>query len=204
MNDLTAKQAEILAFVTDCLKDEGYIPTLREIAARFGFRSVNSVNDHLAALEKKGYIARRPGSSRGITLLRGGGEAQEQARGIPIVGRAAAGKPITAIENLEGYLELDSIYGAEHFALHIHGDSMVNAGIWDGDFVIVREQPRVNNGEIGVAIVEGEATVKRIRINGRMAELIPENEFYRPLYVDMAQKDFRVAGKVVGVHRVIR
>ena len=204
MNDLTAKQAEILAFVTDCFKDEGYIPTLREIAARFGFRSVNSVNDHLAALEKKGYIARRPGSSRGITLLKGEDSQHEQTRGIPIVGRAAAGRPITAIENLEGYLELDSLYGAEHFALHIHGDSMVNAGIWDGDFVIVREQPRVNNGEIGVAIVEGEATVKRIKINGRTAELIPENEFYRPLYVDMAQKDFRVAGKVVGVHRVIR
>lgn len=269
MKELTEKQQEILDFIVACFREEGYIPTLREIATAFSFRSLNAVNDHLAAIERKGYITRRPGSSRGITLppeLLGGaveqtrvvalddeedfaapttrqisredaarttsaqrkkgrlqdvgteeqpfgegptdepereGSAPQQS-GIPIIGRAAAGRPITAIENLDGYLNLGALYGREHFALHIRGDSMIDAGIWDGDFVIVREQPRVNNGEIAVAVIEGEATVKRIRIEGARAELIPANELYSPILVDLSTTDFRIAGRVVGVHRVLR
>lgn len=214
---LTTKQHEMYAFLLSCFHEEGYIPTLREIADHFDFRSVNAVNDHLEALERKGFIARRHGSSRGITLLKTAeevGVACSEERGsagggshlgVPIIGRVAAGKPISALENLEGYLELSSFYTpGQHFALHIRGDSMVEAGIWDGDFVIVREQSEVGNGEIGVAVIEGEATVKKIRVTGRRVELIPANDLYRPIIVDSRTTDFRIAGKVVGVHRVIR
>lgn len=203
MKELTEKQAEIFEFILSCVQDENYVPTLREIADRFGMKSVNAARDHLTALEKKGYITKRPGSSRGIMVNQEFLEKTEQ-KGIPIIGRVAAGSPITAVENLDGYLELADIYDSNHFALHVRGDSMVDAGIWDGDFVIIREQSGVNNGEIGVAVVEGEATVKRINIKGHIAELIPENEFYRPIMVDMMSSDFRIAGKVVGIHRVIR
>lgn len=264
MRSITARQQMILQFIIDCYRKQGYIPTMREIADRFAFRSLNAVSDHLSALERKGYILRRPGSSRGIMLPPAlladaaqesrvepldeeGGEGEEaegrvsyedeaagatdatgkrglciqpegkagaggqgweelcpQQPGIPILGRVAAGRPITAVENLDGYLELNALYGAEHFALHVRGDSMIDAGIWDGDFVIVREQPRVNNGDIAVAVVEGEATVKRVRIAGSRAELIPANELYRPIIVDLTNTEFRIAGRVVGVHRVVR
>ncbi len=202
MRDLTSKQREIFEFLLECARQGGRIPTLREIAGQFGFKSLNGVNDHLAALERKGYISRRANSARGIEIA--AEYLQEAPRGLPIVGRVAAGAPIAAIENLDGYLELDSLYDVGcHYALRVRGDSMIDAGIWDGDFVIVREQPSLENGEIGVAIVEGEATVKRIRRLGATVELIPANELYRPLTVDLATTDFRIGGKVVGVHRVL-
>jgi len=122
-----------------------------------------------------------------------------------IVGRVAAGQPITAIENLDGYLELGTLYaGGSHYALRVQGDSMIDAGIWDGDYAIVREQPSVDNGEIGVAILDGDATVKRIRRTGGYVDLIPANERYQPRRVDLSVTDFRIGGKVVGVHRVLR
>jgi len=202
LKSLTDKQQEVFEFIRSCVRDENYVPTVREIGERFGFSSTNSVRGYLEALEKKGYISRRPHSSRGIEIA---GEFLENAeRGIPIVGRVAAGAPITAIENLDGYLELENLYAADnHYALRVRGDSMMDDGIWDGDFAIVRNQPRVENGEIGVAVVEGEATVKRIVISGRTAQLIPANSLYSPIHVDLESTDFRVGGKVVGVHRVL-
>lgn len=204
MEALTPKQEAVFEFLLNSIREDSYVPTVREIAAAFGYSSTNAVRDHLAQLERKGYIQRRAHASRGIEinpdLLRADDE-----RGIPIVGRVAAGAPITAIENLDGYLELQSLYEpGMHYALRVRGDSMVDAGIWDGDFCIVRDQPTLNNGEIGVAIVEGEATVKRIRVDGPMVELIPENDLYKPLRVDVTMTDFRIGGKVVGIHRVVR
>ena len=202
MDLLTEKQKAVLEFVRQSLQEDGSVPTVREIAAHFGFRSVNAVRDHLAAIERKGYISRRPNLARGIELAP---DLREAESGLPIVGRVAAGQPITAIENLDGYLELGTLYaGGSHYALRVQGDSMIDAGIWDGDYAIVREQPSVDNGEIGVAILDGDATVKRIRRTGGYVDLIPANERYQPRRVDLSVTDFRIGGKVVGVHRVLR
>jgi len=177
------------------------MPTIREIAEHFGFHSLNAVHDHLTALERKGYIERKQRMARGIELAP---DLRDDPRGIPIIGRVAAGQPIMAIENIDSYLSLESIYDREsHYALRVYGDSMIGAGIFDGDFAIVRHQPEIANGEIGVAIVEGDATIKRIRRNGHLVLLIAENEKYSPVEIDLRRADFRIGGKVVGVHRVL-
>ncbi len=202
MRDLTARQQEIFDFILRSLREEGAIPSIREICQAFGFSSTNAVNSHLEALVKKGYINRRPGTARNIEIAP---DYLTPERGVPIVGSVAAGKPIDAIENLEGYLDLDAIYEpGRHFALRVSGDSMIEAGFWDGDYAIVRQQPRVESGEIGVAIIDGQATVKRFRwlAEGGL-ELVPANEKYRPFAVD-PDADFAIGGKVVGMHRIIR
>ena len=202
MNTLTKKQQQIFDFILASLREEGAIPTVREIARAFGFSSTNSVTTHLEALANKGYINRRPGAARNIEIAP---DYLIPDRGVPIVGSVAAGTPIDAIENLDGYLDLDAIYERGlHFALRIVGDSMIEAGFWEGDYAIVRQQPMVETGEIGVAIIDGQATVKRfrwLREGGLM--LVPENEKYQPFTID-PDADFRVGGKVVGMHRVIR
>ena len=202
MNTLTKKQQQIFDFILASLREEGAIPTVREIARAFGFSSTNSVTTHLEALANKGYINRRPGAARNIEIAP---DYLIPDRGVPIVGAVAAGTPIDAIENLDGYLDLDAIYERGlHFALRIVGDSMIEAGFWEGDYAIVRQQPMVETGEIGVAIIDGQATVKRfrwLREGGLM--LVPENEKYQPFTID-PDADFRVGGKVVGMHRVIR
>ena len=204
MEKLTSKQQNVYDYIRECFTNGGYTPTMREIADYFGYSSTNTVNDHLLALAKKGYITRKPGAARGILLTENNSISQITNTGVPIIGRVAAGTPISAIENLDGYLELSEFYDERHFALHVKGDSMIDAGIWDGDFVIVREQQVLSNGDIGVALVEGEATVKRISIKQNEAILYPENEYYSPIRVDLSITDFRIAGKVVGLHRVIR
>lgn len=201
MQGLTKRQREIFDFILHSLREEGYIPSVREICQAFGFSSTNAVNSHLEALTKKGYINRRFGTARSIEIAP---DYLMPERGVPIVGRVAAGKPIDAIENLDGYLDLDSIYESGlHYALRITGDSMIEAGFWEGDYAIVRQQPTVESGEIGVAIIDGQATVKRFLWleNGGLM-LKPENERYRPFTVDQ-DSDFHIGGKVVGLHRVI-
>ncbi len=202
MNRLTEKQQQIFDFILASLREEGAIPTVREIARAFGFSSTNSVTTHLEALANKGYINRRPGAARNIEIAP---DYLIPDRGVPIVGSVAAGTPIDAIENLDGYLDLDAIYERGlHFALRIVGDSMIEAGFWEGDYAIVRQQPMVETGEIGVAIIDGQATVKRFRwLKEGGLMLVPENEKYQPFTVD-PDADFRVGGKVVGMHRVIR
>lgn len=202
MNKLTEKQQQIFDFILTSLREEGAIPTVREIARAFGFSSTNSVVTHLDALVNKGYINRRPGAARNIEIAP---DYLMPERGVPIVGSVAAGTPIDAIENLEGYLDLDAIYEpGMHFALRIVGDSMIEAGFWDGDYAIVRHQPNVESGEIGVAIIDGQATVKRFRwLPEGSLMLVPENEKYQPFTVD-PDAQFSVGGKVVGMHRVIQ
>lgn len=201
--ELTDKQRDVLRFVAERIRDGRGAPTYREVASEFGYRSTQSVRDHFAALERKGYIRRDEGLARGITLTELV-EDDTPPRGIPIVGRVAAGEPITAIENIDGYLDFDDMFGQaarELFALEVHGDSMIDAGIWDGDFCIVRKQPTVENGQVGVAIINGEATVKRVRQNGRNLTLIPENENYEPMEFDLGVDEVSIAGRVVGVYR---
>ena len=201
MRDLTKRQQEIFDFILTSLREDGVIPSVREICEACGFSSTNAVVCHLDAIAKKGYINRRPGAARNIEIAP---DFLVPERGVPIVGRVAAGNPIEAVENLEGYLDLDAIYPQGlHYALRVKGDSMIEAGLWDGDYAIVRNQPKVESGEIGVAVIDGEATVKRFRWldNGKLM-LIPANENYQPFVVG-AESEFRVGGKVVGMHRVL-
>jgi len=193
--ELTQRQREILMFIQAEIRGNGYPPTVREICTRFGMASPRAAQDHLAALERKGYITRRPGKSRGITMLRRTG-------GIPLVGRIAAGQPVLAYENVEGELDVGGFFGTgELFAVRVQGDSMIEAGIHDGDYVVVRKTDTVENGEIGVAYVGGEATVKRIFITNKGYRLQPENETLAPLSIEPDTADFRIGGPVVGVVR---
>ena len=199
MKQLTDKQAQVLAFIRDEIERRGGSPSVREIAAEFGFSSTNAVRCHLDAIMAKGYIERRGREARGIRLT-------ESARpGIPIVGRVAAGTPITAIENVEGYLSPQDIVPSDAgvYCLKVQGQSMVDVGILDGDYVIVRPKPDFNNGEIGVAMVDEEATVKRLRRRGSTIVLVPENQSMSPNVVNLKEQSFRYAGEVVGVYRAL-
>lgn len=202
MTPLTRRQQQILDFIRERISRDGRPPTVREIAARFRFTSTNAARCHLAALEKKGYIEREFHTARGIRLTDG----LPAGRGMPIVGRVAAGTPITAIENLDGYLSIESLFSSKIrlFCLRVQGDSMIDAGIWDGDYVVVRQKSDFENGEIGVAIVDEEATVKKLRRVRDKVELIPANERYATRTVDPSQVEFRYAGEVIGIHRALK
>ncbi|MBN1672435.1 MAG: repressor LexA [Kiritimatiellae bacterium] len=193
---LTTRQRSILEFIGATTRRTGYPPTVREIAARFRIASPRGVSDHLLALEKKGHIRRTAGKSRGIRVLTG------IAGQIPIVGRIAAGTPITAVENVEGELDINGLFAGEGlFAVRVEGDSMTGCGICDGDYVIVRKADTVDDGAIGVAYIDGEATVKRIFRSGKGYRLQPENSNVAPIRVDAAGAEFRIGGAVVGVVR---
>ena len=196
---LTGRQRQILDFISRWVEEQGFPPTLQEIAERFRFASVNAVRDHLGALERKGYLKRRPGASRSLTLE----QAALPPRGQPLVGTVAAGTPVLAEENFEGYLDLNEYFGRGDgtFLLRVRGESMIGAGIHDGDLVVVRYQKEVASGEIGVALLDGEATVKRIFPEKGGYRLQPENPAMAPLRVHRGEADFAVAGKVIGVIR---
>ena len=194
--ELTQRQAEILSFIKDFAVDYGYPPTIPEIQTEFGIKSPNGVNNHLKALIRKGYIQRDSSRARALKIFGKRG-------GIPILGNIAAGTPILAEENLEGEFTLQELYRGsdEVFILRVKGNSMINAGIFDGDLVIVRLQQSVEQGEIGVAIIDNEATVKRIFSDGNIVKLVPENDSMKPLNVLQTDPDFRIGGKVIGVVR---
>jgi len=197
MEPLTRKQAAVLEFIRTQIAEEGRPPTLDEIGGRFGIASSFGVRRHLTALVKKGYIEREAHAARGIRLT----PELRAVTGLPIVGRAAAGTPITAIENLEGYLSIDSLFPSQEglYCLAVQGDSMEEAGIFDGDYVVVQQKPVFDDGEIGVAIIDEECTVKRLRKLGDKIELRPASSKYRPWLVDPSRQDFRYGGKVVKV-----
>jgi len=193
---LTERQQQILDFIRKATSWHGCPPTVREIAAHFQIASPKGVQDHLAALERKGHLTRRAGKSRNIRL------SVPESSGIPIVGAVAAGQPIMAIENLAGTLELDHMFGdGRIFAVSVKGDSMTDFGILDGDYVVVRQQPTVDTGTIAVVYLDGEATVKKIVRTADGFQLVPGNERYSPITVDRTQLDFSIAGPVVGVVR---
>ena len=197
-DQLTPRQAEILELIRSYLDEEGYPPTRAEIADSLGFRSANAAEEHLRALERKGRIELLPGSSRGIRLL------EEEYFGLPVVGRVAAGEPILAEQHIEDYCQVDpaTFRPAADFLLRVRGDSMYQAGILDGDLLAVHSTRRVENGQIVVARLGDEVTVKRFRQRGAVVRLIPENPDYEPIRVDLREQDLVIEGLAVGVLRV--
>jgi repressor LexA len=197
MERLTERQAAVLEFIRAQVARVGRPPTLDEIGTRFRIASSFGVRRHLTALEKKGYIERHAHAARGIRLT----SEFRAVTGLPIVGRVAAGAPITAIENLEGYLSIESLLPEREglYGLKVQGDSMEDAGIFDGDYVVVRQQPVFEDGEIGVAIIDERCTVKRLRKLGDKIELRPASRKHKPWLVDPSEHDFRYGGKVVKV-----
>ena len=199
---LTAKQGEILDFIRVHINRHSAPPTIREIGRHFSISSTNGVRCHLTALENKGFIKRTSYRSRGIEMAEKS-HTPASLTSIPILGRVAAGNPILAEENLEGRIGIDSdlLSGDQLFALKVNGDSMIEAGIFDGDLVFARKQPVAERGEIVVAIVGEDATVKYYYPDNGRIRLEPANETFRTIIVERDTPGFHIAGKVVGVFR---
>lgn len=199
MKNLTARQRQVLDFVSSFISEHSYPPSIRDIQKHFKLKSTKGVKDHIDRLVDKGYLHRTDGAARAIGIV---GQSQP-VRSIPVVGKVAAGLPLLAAENIEDYLPVSkSIARSEGmFYLKVKGDSMINAAILDGDLVLVRPQPFVEQGEIAVVLIDDEATVKRFyKKNGRI-ELHPENPDYDPIIFDSALHDVRIIGKVAAVYR---
>ena len=200
---LTERQQAILDFIISAIRTRGFPPTLREIGSQFGIRSTKGVNDHLAALERKEKIRRQKDLSRAIEVVGMPAGEHDSGETVPILGRIAAGTPL-AVEDAEGSLVLDRslTHGDKNFLLRIHGDSMIQAHICDGDLVLVRPQDRADPGEIVAVWVDDEATVKRYYHDGRWIRLEPANDTMEPIIVP-ADAPVRILGKVVAVIRSV-
>lgn len=213
---LTERQRQALEYITDCLNARGYPPTLREIGEHMGIRSTNGVNDHLKALERKGYLVREELKSRALRPVdynegreSKAASAEDEALEISILGRVAAGEPILAEENVIDRVVVDryflgAVKAKDVFGLVVRGDSMIEDGIHDGDYIFVRKQSLAERGEIVVVMVDGEATCKRYFPEGSRIRLQPANPAMEPIYLD--RNEFRsvdILGKVVGVYRRI-
>jgi repressor LexA len=198
-SNLTPRQAQILRLIQRAVVETGMPPTRKEIADELGFRSANAAEEHLRALARKGVISLLPGASRGIQLK----DTLREQMGLPLIGRVAAGSPILAEENIEGHLSIDpSIFHVRpHYLLKVVGMSMKDAGILDGDLVAVHRTPDVRNRQIVVARLENEVTVKRYRQEGPVAWLLPENDAFEPIKVDLKEQSLLIEGVVVGVVR---
>jgi repressor LexA len=200
---LTSRQQEILDFLQSFVAREGYPPSLREIGAHFGMKPP-SVLDHLRALERKGHLRRKASRSRSMEMIGWKKEGPNATtREIPIVGKVAAGEPILAVENVEGTLRIseDWVGEGEIFLLKVKGNSMIGAHIQDGDYALVKRQPSAQDGEIVVALVEEEATVKRFFLRRESILLQPENEEWEPIVLNRNDPSFRMVGKVIGIFR---
>ena len=215
MRAISDTQRRVLEFIRAQHVATGVFPTVREIMGHMGFRSTNTVDYHVRRLEEAGELTRvgrqarhfqmrppaRPRRAPVVSVPPTG----ELSRGIPMLGRVAAGEPILATQNFDGLVNFERFFHCDDqtFALRVQGDSMVDAGIMDGDTVVVRAQGKVDNGEIGVAVIDDAATVKRIFEEPTRWRLQPENPSLRPVYVSKTDPGFRVAGKVIGVIRKI-
>ncbi len=199
MQGLTPRQSEILHMIQEFIVDSGMPPTRAEIAKELGFKSANAAEEHLRALQRKGVLELVPGTSRGIQLK----DSLREQLGLPLVGRVAAGSPILAEEHIETHYRLDpALFNPKpHYLLRVHGMSMKNAGILDGDLVAVHRTPEVRSRQIVVARVEDEVTVKRYRQEGSTVWLLPENEDFEPIQVDLNTQTMVIEGVVVGVIR---
>lgn len=205
---LTHRQQQALDFITACLDANGYPPTLREIGEHMGIRSTNGVNDHLKALERKGYLVREELKSRALRPVDAPeSAARSRTTEVPILGRVAAGQPILAEENVTNRVSVDPFFLRGHqprevFGLVVHGESMIEDGIFDGDYVFVRRQATAERGEIVVAMIEGEVTCKRYYPEGDKIRLQPANSTMQPIYVHRGDhRAFELVGKVIGVYR---
>jgi repressor LexA len=196
---LTKRQQEIFAFIRRYAAKHGYPPTVRDIGGAVGLTSPSTVHAHLANLEKAGLLRRDPTKPRALELLGGGGRPTARRRGLPLVGQVAAGQPVLAEENIEEYLEVPELAGADDgdFMLRVRGDSMKDAGILEGDVVVVQRRDSANDGQIVVALVGDEATVKRFFRESDHVRLQPENEAHEPI----REREVQILGRVVGVCR---
>jgi len=216
---LTKTQDRVFNFLKDFLGKKGFPPTLREIASHFGLKGPKGPQKTLHILERKGYIRKTPGGSRAIEILkpkigRTGGlsyaikygrSASMPSITLPIVGRVTAGDPILAIENIEGYVNFDRnlVSSEDVFLLRVEGESMIDAHIQDGDFALVKPQKDAENGEIVVALIDDEATIKRIFKKRDLIYLEPANPTMEPLVIKKGEKKVTIVGKVIGIFRKI-
>lgn len=199
LKPLTNRQQQIFDLIKEAISDTGMPPTRAEIATFFGFKSANAAEEHLKALAKKGYIEMLPGTSRGIRLA----EQFIQADGLPLIGRVAAGEPILAEEHVEEHYKMDGnlFHPAADYLLRVNGESMKDIGIFDGDLLAVHQTTDVQNGQVIVARVENDVTVKRFKREGNIVFLHAENEDFSPIKVDLTSQEFNVEGIAVGVIR---
>ncbi len=213
MDELTDRQKEILQFIVRESEERGFPPTIREIGEQMDIKSTNGVNDHLKALERKGYLTRGEQQSRSLVptkrarMVLGIGSRRDSGMiDVPLLGRVAAGAPLLATENVEDSVRIDSFLlggsGKEVFALRVKGQSMIEDGIFDGDYLFVRKTASASPGEIVVALIEDEATVKRYFPEGDRIRFQPANKDMQPIYVHKSEfKQTQILGQVVGVYR---
>jgi repressor LexA len=199
MRPLTPRQQQIFDFIREKISETGMPPTRAEIAEFFGFKSANAAEEHLKALAKKDYIEMLPGTSRGIRL------AQQfiEVEGLPLIGRVAAGEPILAEEHIEDHYKVDGdlFHPSADYLLRVNGDSMKDIGILDGDLLAVHQTTDVQQGQVVVARVEEDVTVKRYKREGNVVYLHAENEDFSPIKVDLTSQNFTIEGLAVGVIR---
>ena len=204
---LTKRQQEILVFISDHIDSIGFPPTRNDLSKHFGFRSPNAAESHLRALENKGVIRIEAGHSRGITLtalsLASLPPSNTLRTVLPLVGRVAAGSPILAQENIEHEYRVDpSLFSSRpHYLLRVEGHSMRDAGILDGDLLAVHRTPEAQNGQIVVARLTDEVTVKRFKRNGHLVSLLPENPEFQPILIDLRRQELIIEGLGVGIVR---
>ena len=199
MRELTPRQKEILEMIQEFISETGMPPTRAEIARQLGFKSANAAEEHLRALQRKGVLELVPGASRGIQLK----DSLRDQMGLPLIGRVAAGNPILAQEHIEAHYKIDpQLFSPKpHYLLRVHGMSMKDAGILDGDLVAVHRTPEVRSRQIIVARLDDEVTVKRYRQTGSVVSLLPENDEFEPIEVDLRDQALVIEGVVVGVIR---
>lgn len=199
MRELTPRQKQILELIQDVIYETGMPPTRAEIASELGFKSANAAEEHLRALQRKGVLDLVPGASRGIQLK----DSLRDQMGLPLVGRVAAGSPILAEEHIETHYRIDpQLFNPKpHYLLRVQGMSMKDAGILDGDLVAVHRTPEVRSRQIIVARLDDEVTVKRYRQTGSLVSLLPENDDFEPIIVDLKTQALVIEGVVVGVIR---
>lgn len=197
MIKLTNRQQEVLDLIKNAIVETGFPPTRAEIADQLGFKSPNAAEEHLKALSRKGAIEMIPGASRGIRIV------EEEQLGLPIIGRVAAGEPILAQEHVEDYCEIPASWfkPSADFLLEVHGESMINIGIMDGDLIAVHKTENARNGEIVVARIEDDVTVKRYQKNRNKVILFAENDDFDPIEVNLKETNFAIEGLYVGVIR---
>lgn len=199
LRPLTTRQQQIFDLIKEKIHDTGMPPTRAEIAEFFGFKSANAAEEHLKALAKKGYIEMLAGTSRGIRLA----EELIEEEGLPLIGRVAAGEPILAQEHVEDHYKMDGtlFHPAADYLLRVNGESMKDIGIMDGDLLAVHQTTDVHNGQVVVARVEDDVTVKRFKREGNIVYLHAENEAFEPIKVDLASQQFNIEGIAVGIVR---
>lgn len=199
MRPLTSRQQQIFDLIKEKIAETGMPPTRAEIATFFGFKSANAAEEHLKALAKKGFIEMLPGTSRGIRLA----EEHIEEEGLPLIGRVAAGEPILAQEHVEEHYKIDGslFHPSADYLLRVNGESMKDIGILDGDLLAVHQTTDIQNGQVVVARVEEDVTVKRYKREGNVVYLHAENEDFSPIVVDLTSQHFNIEGIAVGVIR---